>query len=222
MPHPKSRIPAPAGDETPSRAPVRERLLDVASAEFAEKGLTGVGVNEIAEQAGTTKRMLYYHFGSKEGLYLAVLERSYRSHRDRELAEAGRHDDPVDALRDVCLWTFDRFDADPQHALLVAEENRHRGQYLRTSEELGSLRTPALAQLDGILERGKRLGAFRSDVTAIDVHLMIASFTVFRVTNQFTFSALFDYPIGSPSLRDHLRHVLADAVLRYVAVRHLP
>ncbi len=53
-------------------------ILEVATAEFADKGLAGARIDEIAALTHTSKRMIYYYFGSKEGLYLAVLEEAYR------------------------------------------------------------------------------------------------------------------------------------------------
>ena len=76
----------------PTTAPaIRDRtraeILDVATQEFAEHGYSGARVDEIAERTRTTKRMIYYYFGSKEELYTAVLERAYAEIRD---AGAGR------------------------------------------------------------------------------------------------------------------------------------
>ena len=71
----------------------------MARAEFADKGLSGARIDEIAARTRTSKRMIYYYFGSKEGLYISVLEEAYRTIRnierdvnvDHELAkEAGK------------------------------------------------------------------------------------------------------------------------------------
>src|SRR3954469_14977176 len=59
-------------------------ILEVAEAEFGDKGLAGARIDEIAAATKTSKRMIYYYFGSKEGLYLAVLEESYKRVRDVE------------------------------------------------------------------------------------------------------------------------------------------
>lgn len=53
---------------------VRERMLAVARARFAEKGFSGTSVREIADGVGVTVPALYYHFGSKRGLLLALVE----------------------------------------------------------------------------------------------------------------------------------------------------
>jgi AcrR family transcriptional regulator len=63
------------GDERAART--RARILDAAEKVFAEKGLAGARVDEIADRAAINKRMLYAHFGGKEALYKAALERVY-------------------------------------------------------------------------------------------------------------------------------------------------
>ena len=56
----------------------RENILQEAIVEFVQQGLSGARVDAIAERIHTSKRMIYYYFGSKEGLYVAVLEDAYR------------------------------------------------------------------------------------------------------------------------------------------------
>ena len=64
----------------------RAEILAVATSEFAEHGYSGARVDVIADKTRTTKRMLYYYFESKAGLYTAVLERAYGEIREREQA----------------------------------------------------------------------------------------------------------------------------------------
>ena len=53
---------------------MRLRILEAAKQEFAAHGIAGARVDRIAAKAGANKRMLYYHVGKKDDLYLAVLE----------------------------------------------------------------------------------------------------------------------------------------------------
>jgi AcrR family transcriptional regulator len=76
----------------------RQRILDAATAEFARHGLGGARVDRLAQRAGANKRMLYYYFGSKEALFLAVLEAAYQRIRDAERALDLEHRDPREAL----------------------------------------------------------------------------------------------------------------------------
>src|SRR5687767_2923961 len=100
-------------------------ILEVATREFAEKGLSGARIDAIAEAMRTSKRMIYYYFGSKEGLYLAVLEEAYRRMRAME-AEAHLDDLPAeDALRRLAGHTLDYQWAHPEFVRLVQGENIH-------------------------------------------------------------------------------------------------
>ena len=59
-------------------------ILDAAREEFARYGLAGARVDRIAERAGVNKRLIYYYFDSKDGLFLAVLEQTYLDIREAE------------------------------------------------------------------------------------------------------------------------------------------
>ena len=85
----------------------RAEILDVATAEFAEQGYSGARVDEIAARIRTTKRMIYYYFGSKEGLWIAVLERAYARIRAAEQDLDVEHLEPREAVRRLAELTFD-------------------------------------------------------------------------------------------------------------------
>lgn len=67
---------------------VRDRLLRAASERFNRRGYAATTVREIVETAGVTKPVLYYYFGSKEGLYLALLKEAHQAFQSR--VEAAR------------------------------------------------------------------------------------------------------------------------------------
>lgn len=194
----------------------RAEILDTATAEFARAGFAGARVDVIAASTRTTKRMLYYYFGSKQGLYLAVLERAYVGirglERDLEVADLP----PAAAVRAVAELTFDHHEANPDFIRLVAIENIHHAEHLRTSPVLSGLAGPAVDVLGGILERGRAAGLFRDDVDALDVHMLVSSFCVFRVANRHTFSAIFDRDLLDPGRREHYRRMVGDLVVEYL------
>jgi AcrR family transcriptional regulator len=200
------------------RDPERTRadILDEATAEFAERGFAGARVDEIAARTRTTKRMLYYYFGSKQGLYLAVLERAYVGiralERDLEVSDLT----PAHAVRAVAELTFDHHEAHPDFIRLVAIENIHHAEHLRTSPKLAGLAGPAVDVLDGILARGRASGLFRDDVDALDVHMMISAFCVFRVANRHTFTAIFGRDLLERGRREHYRRMVGDLVVEYL------
>ena len=164
----------------------------------------------------TTKRMIYYYFGSKEELYLAVLERAYAAIRRAEQEIDVDHLDPVAAVRRLAELTFDHHEANPSFIRLVSIENIHRAEHLRRSPEIAGLNTPVIDLLARILDRGYASGAFTRRVDAIDLHMMISAFCVFRIANQHTFGVLFDRDLTRPDLRDRYREMLGDMVVSYL------
>ena len=194
----------------------RAELLAVATEMFAESGYSGARVDEIAARTSTTKRMIYYYFGGKEQLYLAVLEDAYRVIRNLEADLDVSGLAPVDAVRKIAELTFDHHVEHEAFIRLVSIENIHRGRFIQQIESLRELGQPAVAQLEGLLAAGREQGAFRADIDALDLHLMISSYCVFQVANQYTFGHLFDVPFAGEETRAHLRHMLGDIVVSWL------
>ncbi|HVV13893.1 TetR/AcrR family transcriptional regulator [Amycolatopsis sp.] len=196
----------------------RAEILDVSTHEFADQGYAGARVNEIAAKTRTTKRMIYYYFGSKEGLYVAVLERAYSVIRAQEQELDVEHLDPVEALRQLAELTFDHHESHPDFIRLVSIENVHRAEHLLKSSVLPGLANPALDVASRILARGRADGRFRDDIDALDVHMLISSFCVFRTANRYTFNAIFDRDLLDPGRREHYRKMLGELVIDYLTV----
>lgn len=192
----------------------RREILDAARAEFAQNGLAGARVDAIAARTRTVKRMIYYYFGSKEGLYLAVLESAYAEIRRAEQALDLLGHAPQDAIRRLVSFTFDFQEANPDFIRLVTIENIHRGEHMARSAAIRGLNSAVVEMLDAILERGRRDGLFRDDVDGIDVHMLISAFCFFRVANRHTFGLLFGRDLVAPDRRAHHKALVSDAVLR--------
>jgi AcrR family transcriptional regulator len=194
----------------------RAEILAVATEEFAHSGYAGARVDVIAAKTSTTKRMIYYYFGGKEQLYVAVLEAAYLRIRSLETQLDVEHLDPVEAVREVAGLTFDHHEAHPDFVRLVSIENIHHGEHIARSSVLSGLATPALDVLGGILERGRAAGRFRDDVDALDVHQVISGFCIFRTANRHTFGALFGRDMLDPARRAHQRALLGDLVVAHL------
>src|SRR3954447_22197571 len=145
-------------DRRRDRERTRAEILDVATEHFAEHGYSGARVDEIAEQTRTTKRMLYYYFGSKEGLYTEVLERAYAQIRAAEQEVDAEHLKPVAAIRRLAELTFDHHEAHPDFIRLVSIENIHRAEHMRGAGRFADLNTPALDVIGPTLPPGRRPG----------------------------------------------------------------
>jgi AcrR family transcriptional regulator len=194
----------------------RAEILEVASHEFAQNGYSGARVDEIADQTSTTKRMIYYYFGGKEQLYIAVLERAYSQIRDAEQALDVEHLDPISAIRRLAELTFDHHDTHPDFVKLVSIENIHQAEHIVKSSVLASSNTRALDLIARILATGVAAGVFKPKIDAIDVHMLISMFCVFRVANRYTFNALFGRDLADRRRRKHYRAMLGDVMVAYL------
>ncbi|MBF0673323.1 MAG: TetR family transcriptional regulator [Salinibacterium sp.] len=207
--------------EAPVRRRDRERtrseLLRVATEAFAEFGYDGTKVDEIAERTHTTKRMIYYYFGSKEKLYIAVLENAYRGIREAEQSLHVGDLEPVEAVRRLAELTYDHHRNHTDFIRLVSIENINHGRFIRHLDSLRDLNQPALGLLEDVLERGRLDGSLRSDVDSIDVHLMISSYCFFQVANQHTFGYLFERDLMAEDRRDHYRDLIGDVVVAWLS-----
>ncbi|OIJ24177.1 TetR/AcrR family transcriptional regulator [Nocardioides luteus] len=194
----------------------RSELIEVATEVFSEQGYSGARVDEIAERTRTTKRMIYYYFGGKEGLFLAVLEAAYRRIRDLEQNLHAGDLEPVDAIRRIAELTFDHHVDHPDFIRLVSVENIHRGRHMEKVESLRELGAPAATVLEDVLARGRASGELRADVDAVDVHMMISAYCVFQVANSATFGFLFGRDMLAPDVRERNRRILGDIVVGWL------
>ena len=205
---------APARTNDPERT--MADILAVAISEFADKGLAGARIDEIAAATRTSKRMIYYYFGSKEGLYVAVLEEAYRRMRS---IEAELHLDdlpPEDALRRLVGFTFDHHLNNPAYIRLVMAENMERGSYLAQSKIIQELNVPAIEGIRRLYERGLASGVFRTGLDPIDIHASISALTFFNVSNQHTFGLIFKRDTQAQQAITTRRDNIIEMVVRFV------
>ena len=137
---------------------LKEKIFQSAIALFAEYGLNGARMEQIAEKAGTTKRMVVYHFKNKENLYLLVLEHVYTQIRASEKALSLTGMPPVEALVNLVEATFDYHADHPDYIRIICMENMQRGRFMQQSSYLRQVNRSALDLLEGILLRGKESG----------------------------------------------------------------
>lgn len=194
----------------------KANILEIAAAEFGEKGLAGARIDEIAAATQTSKRMIYYYFGSKEGLYLAVLEESYKKVRDIE-AELHLQDlEPEQALRRLVAFTFDHHLNHENYIRLVMCENINRGQYLAQSQRIQELNVPAIAAIQHLYQRGVKAGVFRAGLDPVDIHASISALSFFNVSNRHTFGLIFKLDTRSPAYIAHRRDSVIEMIVRFM------
>ncbi|WP_455374112.1 TetR/AcrR family transcriptional regulator [Limibacillus halophilus] len=195
---------------------VQANILRVARKVFAKNGLSGARVDEIASLTATSKRMIYYYFGDKEGLYRKALEEAYREVRRKEEQLNLEGLDPKEALERLVEFTFDHHHANPDFIRLVMIENIHHGKYLAASDLIRDLNRGAITQLDQIIRRGRAQGLFRDDADPLVVHWQISALSFFNVSNEATFSLIFGEKLSTAAGQKRVRQWAVTAVMNAV------
>ncbi len=216
---PRASEPSSRGGAAPSKERQRDRartksdILTVATQEFAEKGYLGARVDDIATSTRTTKRMIYYYYESKEGLYRAALQHAY----EQIVVPVERYGvdglAPMEAIRQVAKVTFDLHDGYPYFARLISLENMNRGRFIGGDAGIDVLPRPIIPLLQKLLKAGRAQGTVKREMDAKDVHMFISSLCFFRVNNRFTFDANFGRDLMSAKLRTRYRNMVGDAVV---------
>lgn len=204
--------------EPRSRDADRSQLAILASArdEFSARGLAGARMDSIAERAGLNKRLIYYYFGSKDDLFLAVLERVYADIREAEQRLHLEEIDPVEAIRQLVSFTWNYYLEHPEFITLLNSENLHCAAHLKRSERIQEMNSPLVQLLDTVLERGRRDDLFRAGVDPVQLYISIASLCYFYLSNNHTLSAIFGRDLRAPkAMAQRLSH-MTDLVLGYV------
>lgn len=193
----------------------RERILNHATAEFARRGYDGARVDGIARRCRLAKNMIYYYFGSKEGLFVAVLERIYEQVRRRQRDLDVRAQEPVEAMRHLIRHTFIAFSEHPEAIRLMNEENLHKGRHIRRSSRVHGLYAPLIDTLRDVLDRGSASGEFRSGLDPARVYLALSALCYHYQSNQYTLSVALGIELGSDQARRVWLDQIIDVVLSY-------
>jgi len=200
------------------RAPVanRARIIKAAMDEFAARGFKGASMDAIAARTDTTRALINYYFGSKEKVYLAVLEHVYAGIRQAESLLELDHLAPIDAIRRIVQFTFDYYLEHEGFVRLVVAENQAKGRHLKKSRAMRKLNRSIIDTLARVLARGQGEGSFRPDLDPLEVHMTIAALGMFNVTNQHTFSAIFQREMGARGDVRRRRELVGEVILGYL------
>ncbi len=189
---------------------MRIRILEAAKQEFAAHGLAGARVDQIAAKAGANKRMLYYHVGKKDDLYLAVLEGAYEQIRAEERGLDLEHLDPPDAIERLIEFTWNYFIRNPEFLALLNTENLAKARHLKRSTKVKSMHSPFVEMIGTVVRRGVESGDFVVAVDPVQLYISIAALCFFYLSNSATLSVIFGRDLLKPEARDErLAHMVA-------------
>ena len=189
---------------------MRRRILEAAKQEFAAHGLAGARVDRIAVKAGANKRMLYYHVGNKDDLYLTVLEGAYEKIRAEERGLDLEHLDPPEAIRTLIDFTWNYFLRNPEFLAMLNNENLARARHLKRSTKVKSMHSPFVEMIRTVVRRGVESGDFPVAVDPVQLYISIAALSFFYLSNSATLGVIFGRDLLNTEAKDQrLEHMVA-------------
>lgn len=194
----------------------RAKILEAAIAAFSQHGLNDTRTEDIAAQCKVNKRMVYYYFGTKEGLYLAALESAYANLARLEHAIEVEHLDPPTAIATLVNLKIDYYIANPHFIAFLNMENLYKARHLKRSKRLREFKTPLTQVISRILERGEAQGIFRKGIDPVDLYISICALGFMYFSNQYTLGAIFERDLMTEESIRKRRETIVDQVLSYL------
>lgn len=209
----KTGIRAQQADQT------KARILKAAVKVFTRDGYAGGRIEQISSEAESNDRMIYYYFGSKENLFVRVLEHTYEAFNNAESMLRLDLSNPVQALRERVAFVWHYYVKHPEFVAILNIENLHEGTHARQSSELRRLSGTTLGVITPIIEAGQRQGVFRQDIDINHVYLMIASLCYFYNSNRHTLTSFLGQDLADQGQQQDWLAFISDLVVRGVLTR---
>ncbi|RJF96019.1 TetR/AcrR family transcriptional regulator [Noviherbaspirillum saxi] len=197
----------------------QESILRAATKVFAKHGFAGGRIEQISKAANSHDRMIYYYFGSKEELFIAVIEDAYRRFNEAESKVVLSLEDPVEDMKTIVRFMWNYYQQHPEFITLLNSENLHRGKHISKSLRAREYSSAAISLLDGVLAKGAASGVFRADLRARDIYLMSAALAYFYLSNRFTLSAFLGENLDEPEALAQWEAFITAAVIRQVSAK---
>ena len=214
-----ARKPGATGIRAKQAQDTRAKLLNAAIKVFAKQGYASGRVESISKAARSHDRMIYYYFGSKEQLFVEVLETICAQFNEAAGKLDLDLDDPVRGLEQMIEFVWQYYLDHPEFVTLLSSENLHQGKHAKKSLKLNEISAYMISVVQKLLDAGYAQNVFRADVKARDVYLMIESLGYFYNSNQYTLGAFLGEPLMEKAALEHWREVIKDTVLRAVRLQ---
>lgn len=212
-----------AGEPKPVRKRDSERtrsaLMKAALKEFSSHGFAGARIDRIANAAKCNMRMLYHYFGSKEGLYVAVLEAAYADLRSKEAALKIDVEQPLEGMMELMRFTYLYFQSNPMFEGLLRAENTMRGRFVSRSKPVPEGAFSLMKTIDALIVSGQAKGLFRPGLDPVNLYVDMTALSRFHLGNAWSMSAVLGVDLQGKAWRtQRLEHCL-EVFRAYLAPR---
>jgi len=194
----------------------REAILRAATKVFAKYGYTGGSVEKISSAAKSVDRMIYYYFGSKEGLFVAVLEDIYRRMDEAESRLELDESQPLEALGELIRFVLRYYREHPEFVTLLNTENLHKGKHIVKSRRAREYSHHAVTLTERLLARGVEQGLVRPNIEPRQLYLLIVAAGYFHTSNRYTLGVFLGEAIDTPAAMASWEAFVTDNVMRMI------
>lgn len=210
---PAKRVPRPRSAKT-----TRENILRAAKKIFSKDGYDGARVDKISKAAKSYDSLIYYYFGSKEKLFVEVLEAAYKDMFEAEKNLQLDMDDPLESLRKLFEFPFRYYLSNPEILVLLGTENLQKGKHITTSRTADQYALPTIAILEEVVQRGVEKGLIKEGVNSRELYMAMTALGYFYVSNRYTFSAFLNTDLMDPTKVEawatYISNLLLESVLK--------
>lgn len=177
----------------------RRKLLRSGVKLFSERGYDGVAVDEIVNAAGCNKRMLYYYYGNKDGLYVEVLRVVFAELEELEVEALGGGVSTAETIRRILGSYFAFLEKHPEFVSLLMWENLHCGRFLGAHPQLLS-KSPVIDRLREVIERARAQGEIDRTVDARHLLVLLYGTCFLYHSNRYTLRHTMGLDCGKPAV----------------------
>ncbi len=190
-------------------------ILSAAEEIFSQKGLYGARIDEIAEAAGCNKRMIYAHFGSKEGLYTAVLKHVYSRLSVTEEVLAEESLSAEGAVRLYIRKLFNFLKDNPTFIKMVMWENLNEAKYMKDSGA-ANIKNASVRFLEKVLKQGVEEGIFKKDINPKEIIISINLYCFSCFSNVYTMTHIMNIDFFNPEEMELRLDTVTEMILNYI------
>lgn len=194
----------------------KQIILKTAETEFAEKGLAGARVDEIARVSGFNKSLIYQYFGNKEKLYQIVLYNAYGELSKLETSIFLENKDYIETIKAIVRGYFRFLTENPHFVKLLMWENLNEARYL-TGNEAGKIKDPMINALKKILSEGKKTGVFSEKVDNDQVVLALIMGCYSYFSNIYTLPIVTRIDLSNEEVLEKRIEFVINSLLYYLS-----
>ena len=188
----------------------KNKILASAEKEFSEKGLSAARVDEIALVAGVNKRMVYAHFGSKEGLYAETLKNVYARRRVYEKQIEEMEFSGLESIREAIILYFDFLLENTSFVKLVLWENLEGGVHVEKNEN------NLFFGIEHLLNKGVEKGLISKNIDVEQIALSCNLFCLSAFSTVFTLSKMLGKELADKDSMNKRKEHVADVLVTYI------